>query len=139
MTIKDVVSIIKTSKTVVLSTVTETGYPESRALLNLANEKKHPKLKEKASSNHENTATLYFTTNTSSRKMIQLHANPKVSLYFCIPDKFQGVCAIGEMERWRTLLLKQSSGKQDGVFIILKAIQIQTTRCWNEFAVHKFQ
>ncbi|AEE16585.1 pyridoxamine 5'-phosphate oxidase family protein [Treponema brennaborense] len=148
MDIRDVVTIMKTSKAAVLSTVNESGYPESRALLNLANAKKYPKLADKAIRLTENTVTLYFTTNTSSRKITQLRANPKASLYFCIPDKFLGAGAVGEIEEitdetvkkefWQTgWRIYYPKGYTDPDYTLLKFTS-KKIRCWGGFAKHEF-
>ena len=71
MNIKDAVKIIQASECAQIATFgkdeTE-GFPEIRALLNLANPKQYPKLKDKAVKVDGETVTIYFTTNTSSRK-----------------------------------------------------------------------
>ena len=101
MNIKDLVKIIQLSECAQSATFgkdeTE-GFPEIRALLNLANPKKYPKLKDKAISSDGETLTIYFTTNTSSRKVRQLRQNNNVCLYFVLPKKFKGVSAIGTIE-----------------------------------------
>ena len=77
MNIKDVVKVIQASECAQIATFgkdeTE-GFPEIRALLNLANPKKYPKLKGKAISVDGETLTIYLTTNTSSRKIRQIRS-----------------------------------------------------------------
>ncbi len=149
MNMDDVLSVITASKTAVLSTVTESGYPESRALLNLADAKKYPRLKGKAALTSGNSVILYYTTNTSSRKMTQLRNNPKVSLYFCIPAKFQGVCAVGDIAEvtdrnikkdfWHTgWRIYNHKGCDDPDYTLLKFTS-KEIRCWSGFAVHEFR
>jgi general stress protein 26 len=41
---------------------------------------------------------ILFTTNTSSEKVPQIQANPKVSVYYCNPDIWQGFTVNGEIE-----------------------------------------
>ena len=78
MNIKDIVKVIQTAECAQIATFgkdeTE-GFPEIRALLNLANPKKYPKLKDKAISVDGETLTIYFSTNTSSRKIRQIREN----------------------------------------------------------------
>ena len=101
MNIKDVVKIIQTADCAQIATFgkdeTE-GFPEIRALLNLANPKQYPGLKEKAISVDGETVTIFFTTNTSSRKVRQIRANKNVCLYFVLPKKFKGISATGTIE-----------------------------------------
>ena len=66
-----------------LSYIDEEGYPESRAMLILE---------------HEHIHTQYLSTNTSSGKVAALLKNPKASIYYCLPDQFQGVLFIGDIE-----------------------------------------
>ena len=110
MNIKDVVKVIQASECAQIATFgkdeTE-GFPEIRALLNLANPKKYPKLKDKAISVDGETVTIYFTTNTSSRKIKQIRANSNVCLYFVLPKKFKGISAIGTMEEVTDMNLKK--------------------------------
>jgi general stress protein 26 len=148
MKIEDVVAIIEKSDAVVFSTVNEKGYPESRALLNLANKKQYPKLAGKTLETDGNRITLYFTTNTSSRKISQLRLNSKSSLYFCIPDKFLGAGLCGVMTEitdqkikddfwqsgWRIYYHKGSS---DPDYTLLKFVT-EDIRSWYHSAEHTF-
>ena len=90
MIIKDAVKIIETAECAQIATFgkdeTE-GFPEIRALLNLANPKKYPKLKDKAILVDGESLTIYFTTNTSSRKIRQIRENKNVCLYYVLPKK----------------------------------------------------
>ena len=110
MNIKDVVKVIQSSECAQIATFgkdeTE-GFPEIRALLNLANPKKYPKLKDKAISVDGETVTIYFTTNTSSRKVKQIRANNNVCLYFVLPEKFKGISAIGTIEEVTDMEIKK--------------------------------
>lgn len=75
--------IIKNSASVVLNTCDENGFPEARAMLSL----KQNSLK-----------NIWFTTNTSSNKIKQIRKNDKVSVYFCFPEEWKGLCIIGKIE-----------------------------------------
>lgn len=148
MNIKDVVSLIQKSKAAMLATVNHSGYPEIRALLNLADEKKYPVLKDKALVLDGEKLSLYFTTNTSSRKIEQLRFNPKVSLYYCIPEKFLGACLTGTIEEvtdeavkkdfWQTgWRIYYHKGSADPDYTLLKFTS-EHIHCWGEFSIHDF-
>ena len=151
MNIKDVVKIIQSSECAQIATFgkdeTE-GFPEIRALLNLANPKKYPKLKDKAISVNGETITIYFTTNTSSRKIRQIRANNKVCLYFVLPKKFKGVSAIGTIEEVTDQAVKEDfwqfgwniyyhKGAKDPDYTLLK-FTTKFMHCWGGGKVHDF-
>ena len=96
------IGVIRRSKIAVLSTINGTdssneGYPESRALLNLANPGQYPALKDKILV-EDGPLVLWFSTNTSSNKVRQVAENPRVGLYYCIPEEFKGLWIQGDME-----------------------------------------
>ncbi len=151
MNIKDVVKIIQASESAQIATFgkdeTE-GFPEIRALLNLANPKKYPRLKNKAISVDGETLTIYFTTNTSSRKVRQLRANNKACLYFVLPKKFKGVSAIGTIEEvtdqsvkedfWQTgWFIYYHKGAKDPDYTLLK-FTTKYLHCWGGGKIHNF-
>ena len=151
MNIKDAVKIIQSSECAQIATFgkdeTE-GFPEIRALLNLANPKKYPRLKNKAISVDGETLTIYFTTNTSSRKVRQLRANNKACLYFVLPKKFKGVSAIGTIEEvtdqsvkedfWQTgWYIYYHKGAKDPDYTLLK-FTTKFLHCWGGGKVHDF-
>ncbi len=151
MKINDVVKIIQTAECAQIGTFgkdeTE-GFPEIRALLNLANPKKYPKLKDKAISVDGDTLTIYFTTNTSSRKIRQIRADNKVCLYFVLPKKFKGVSAIGTIEEvtdqavkedfWQTgWYIYYHKGPKDPDYTVLK-FTTKFIHCWGGGKIHNF-
>lgn len=151
MNIKDLVKIIQSSECAQIATFgkdeTE-GFPEIRALLNLANPKKYPKLKDKAISVDGETLTIYFTTNTSSRKIRQIRENKNVCLYFVLPKKFKGVSAIGTIEEvidqsvkedfWQTgWYIYYHKGVKDPDYTLLK-FTTKYLHCWGGGKVHDF-
>ncbi len=148
MTINDVEKIIKTADSAELATFNENGFPEIRALLNLANETQYKNLKDKALIVDGETLTIYFTTNTSSRKVAQIRANNKVCLYFCLPKKFKGVSATGTIEEVNDIEIKKSfwqkswlmyyhKGVTDPDFTLLKFTS-QHLHCWGNLGLHDF-
>ena len=151
MNIKDVVKIIQTADCAQIATFgkdeTE-GFPEIRALLNLANPKQYPKLKDKAISVDGETLTIYFTTNTSSRKIRQIRENKNVCLYFVLPKKFKGVSAIGTIEEvtdqavkddfWQTgWYIYYHKGPKDPDYTVLK-FTTKFIHCWGGGKIHNF-
>ena len=86
-----------------LSTINQYNEPETRAMLNLANSKNFPTLKKLIKEK-----TLYFTTNTSSSKMLQIAKNNSANVYFGNNNTFQGLLLIGKIEA-----LKSKKTKQD--------------------------
>ena len=151
MKIKDAVRIIQSSECAQIATFgkdeTE-GFPEIRALLNLANPKKYPKLKDKAISVDVETLTIYFTTNTSSRKVRQIRDNKKVCLYFVLPKKFKGLSATGTIEEvtdqtvkedfWQTgWYIYYHKGAKDPDYTLLKFTS-QYLHCWSGGKIHNF-
>jgi len=96
--IKDAgLTLMSEAKAVYLTTIDEQGFPQTRAMLNLRNEKHYPGLAD-VFSKHDGDFLLYFTTNTSSAKIRQIKKNPAVCAYFCKPNKFHGFMLSGEIE-----------------------------------------
>ena len=81
--IQTVEKLVKKSKTVVVSSVGEDGYPYQKAMYN-ARER-------------DGIKTFYLSTNTSSLRASHYIANPKASLYF-FDAQFHGVVLLGTME-----------------------------------------
>ena len=73
----------RNSNSAFLSYIDAGGYPATRAMLILE---------------HEQIHTQYLSTNTSSGKVAALLKNPKASIYYCDPDRFQGVLFVGDIE-----------------------------------------
>ncbi len=91
------IELMENSKAVYLTTIDNKGFPCIRALLNLRNKEQYPSLVE-LFGKHDDDFLIYFTTNTSSNKITQIRANPKVSAYYCIPDNFHGMMVSGNIE-----------------------------------------
>lgn len=128
---KEVISIIKNSEAAYLATVDKEGRPEIRALLNLCNPKKFKKLEGKTLFVEGEKLTMYFTTNTSSKKVERIRNNHNAALYFCEPKKFKGICASGTIEEVTDQQLKEDlwqtgwfiyyhKGKTDPDYAVLK-------------------
>jgi general stress protein 26 len=98
-------NIINSPKVCFLTTINEGGMPETRAMLNLRNDDLYPGLKEVFTFG-KNKFTVCMTTNTSSQKMKQIIGNPKVSVYFCLPDAFRGVMLNGIIKQVHDPVIK---------------------------------
>ena len=79
-----IVSLVSRAPNALIGSVDEEGYPNVKAML--------PPRK------REGLERIYFSTNTSSKRVAQFRENPKASLYFYDPNSFQGVMLKGEME-----------------------------------------
>jgi pyridoxamine 5'-phosphate oxidase len=80
-----------------LTTVDEIGFPQTRAMFNLRNKERFPKLIP-IFEEHRDIFMIIFTTNTSSTKIEDIRLRPKTSVYYCNPDDWQGVMFGGEIE-----------------------------------------
>lgn len=90
------VELMRLSPAAILTTLEEDGSPWTRAMLNLRNARQYPKLT--PFFDRAPPLTLYFTTNTSSPKMQQLRRDPRVSVYFTLPEKWWGLTLTGRIE-----------------------------------------
>jgi general stress protein 26 len=85
------------SEIAVVTNVDENGFPNTRAMFNLRRKEQFPDIADYLKKN-EKDFTVYFSTNTSSRKIAELKQNPKVSVYYSFSRKFRGLMLRGEME-----------------------------------------
>lgn len=67
-----------------IASISEKGFPNMKAML--------PPRK------REGIKEFWFTTNTSSMRVVQYRENPNASIYFCDKRFFKGVMLIGTME-----------------------------------------
>lgn len=81
---KTIGNLIDKQKVAFISSIDSDGFPNTKAML--------PPRK------REGIKTFYFTTNTSSLRVIQYRADPKACLYFCDKRFFRGVMLKGMME-----------------------------------------
>ncbi len=80
-----------------LTTVDADGFPQTRAMFNLRNKERFPKLA-LLFKKQKSEFTIIFSTNTSSTKISDIARNPKVSVYYCLPSESRGVMFGGEIE-----------------------------------------
>lgn len=89
--------LMEISEIAVLTTVNEKGYPNTRAMFNLRRHVQFPDISQYLEKNEEDF-TVYFSTNTSSEKIEEARANPKVSVYYSLPGEFRGLMLSGDIE-----------------------------------------
>jgi len=105
--IEKALDLMETAEAAYLSTVDDSGYPQTRAMLNLRNAEKYPVL-EKVFQEHLHDFLVYFTTNTSSEKMVQIAHDPRVSVYYSIPGEWRGLMLGGRVSVVRDMDVKKS-------------------------------
>ncbi len=114
--IQTAIDLVKSSKVAFLGSNGADGYPNIKAMLELAT---------------NGLETMYFSSNTSSRRVADLRANPKACLYYVDTDHFIGLMLVGEIEivseqatkdrLWRTGFERYYPlGKTDPDYSILK-------------------
>jgi general stress protein 26 len=101
------IGLMKVAEVAYLSTITSDGFPETRVLLNLKNEKQFPDLVSLLRDD-ESDLKAYFTTNTSSYKMKNITENPKVCVYYCKEDERKGLMLSGIIEIITDMELKKA-------------------------------
>jgi len=89
--------LMEISEAAYLTTIDQNGFPFTRAMLNLRNKEQFPPLAEMFGK-HNSGFLIYFTTSTSSSKIVQIKANPNVSVYYCNPEEFHGLMLSGRIE-----------------------------------------
>lgn len=81
---KTIGNIIDKQSVCYISSVDSDGFPNTKAMLK-------PRKR-------EGIKTIYFSTNTSSKRVAQYRENPKACVYFCDKRFFRGVMLIGTIE-----------------------------------------
>jgi general stress protein 26 len=76
-------ALIEHSPIAMLGTVNEEGFPNIKAMLNME---------------HDGLRQIWFSTNTSSKRVAQILKNPKTCVYFVDPDQFKGLMLVGTIE-----------------------------------------
>lgn len=94
---KLIIELMEISEACYLTTIDDLGFPQTRAMLNLRNSGLYPNLVP-LFKKHNNDHLVYFTTNASSQKIIQIKNNPKVSVYYAKPIEWRGLMLGGTME-----------------------------------------
>jgi len=139
--------LMETAEAVYLNTIDKDGFPNTRALFNLRNKEQYPGLVE-LFQKHRDDLLIYFSTNTSSRKVQQIRANPAVSVFYCNPKKFHGLMLAGKIEIVADPEIKKAlwqegwekyypNGVDDPDFTILRLSPI-FARGWYQFGPFEF-
>ena len=132
-----------------LTNVGADGYPRTRAMLNLRNRDQYPN-QAGLYADHAQDLMTYITTNTHSQKRGELEANARISLYFCHPNEFFGVCLIGDAEIVDNLEIKRAlwvddwaqyfpTGKVDDPDFTLLRLVPKEVRGWNRSETFAFE
>lgn len=74
--------LVEQSTIAILSTISGDGYPISRAMIKME---------------HTGLTDIWFSTNTSSQKIVQITTNPKATVYFIDMDIWMGLLLVGEI------------------------------------------
>jgi general stress protein 26 len=80
-----------------LTTIDENGFPITRAMFNLRNQEQFPEFTD-FFQNQDNEYVIYISTNTASSKVTHIQNNPKISVYYCNPEEFEGTMFGGVAE-----------------------------------------
>lgn len=91
------IALMEIAEAAYVSTIGEGGYPDIRAMFNLRRVEQFPGLVE-VFQGHDDDHVLYFTTNTSSRKLRQILKNPRTAVYYSLPSAFTGLSLAGDFE-----------------------------------------
>lgn len=81
--IKKAMELINDSEIAMIGTMDDDGYPNIKAMLNVTS---------------EGMKTIWFSTNTSSKRVAQIKNNKKASVYYVDQEHFMGLMLVGEME-----------------------------------------
>jgi general stress protein 26 len=109
---QDCLKLMETADTAYLSTIDNDGFPQIRAMVNLRNKEQFSNIASIFNAHHEDLL-IYVTTDTASDKFQQIKLNPKVSVYFCNPQKIQGLLLTGEMELVTDMNIKKQLWQAD--------------------------
>ncbi len=81
--INESLQLVKNSGVALIGSIGDGGFPNIKAMLNL---------------DSEGLKTMWFSTNTSSKRVGQYKRDPRACVYFLDQQNFKGVMLIGEME-----------------------------------------
>ncbi|MCP4607393.1 MAG: pyridoxamine 5'-phosphate oxidase family protein [Planctomycetes bacterium] len=109
-------NLMETTDVMYLSTIGSDGFPHTRIMSNLRNKKEYSGLVE-VFEQHKEDFLVYMVTSSSSVKMNQIRANPKVSVYLSfvssVPSEFQCLMLGGEIEEVTDKQLKKQLWQDD--------------------------
>ncbi|MCJ7650987.1 MAG: pyridoxamine 5'-phosphate oxidase family protein [Candidatus Lokiarchaeota archaeon] len=84
--------LVDRSAIAMLGTHGEDGFPNIKAMLKMEN---------------QGLNKIWFSTNTSSKRLAQIKKNPKVCVYFVDPNEFKGLMLVGNIK-----ILQDKSSRQ---------------------------
>lgn len=128
--------IMRRADMLVLATIGADPYPHLRALFNLRNAERFPRL---AAYHADKGLSVFLGTNTSSAKIREIKAERWVSLYFMLPAEFKGLCLSGlavEDPKARTALWVEGwemyypAGRDDPDYTVLRVDPVRA-RGWS--------
>ena len=99
--------LMEVSEMVYLTTLQPDGYPHTRALWNLRNRKAFGRLWP-IFREHKEDLLVLLSTNTSSNKVAQIEADPRVCAYYCDPQDSRGLTLIGDAEVVDDMAVKEA-------------------------------
>ena len=132
---KTVGNIIDKQQICYISSIDKDGFPNTKAMLR---PRKRIGIKE-----------IYFSTNTSSQKIISFRNNPKACVYFCDSQFFLGAMLKGNIEVLEDQEIKNelwetgdttyySKGKTDPDYCVLK-LTVKSGRFYSNFKSEDFE
>ncbi len=80
---EEIKDLLQNAKIAFVSSVNESGYPNTKAMLALE---------------HDGISTHLFSTNLSSKRARQFLQNPKACIYFCDEAAFKGLMLVGDIQ-----------------------------------------
>jgi general stress protein 26 len=131
-------NLMNTTDVMHLSSIGSDGFPYTRIMSNLRYKKEYPGLVKMFEQNKEDFL-VYIVTSGSSKKMKQIRANPKVSVYLSfnssVPSEFQCLMLSGEIEEVTDKQLKKQlwqdgwemfwpGGAEDPEYIVLMLMPV---------------
>ncbi len=87
---------VEAAENVYVSTISAEGYPVTRVMFNLHNAERFPK--QAAFLAGLANFDIYLGTNAGSSKVSQIRQTPRMSLYYHVPNSWQGILVAGEAE-----------------------------------------
>ena len=94
---KNIQELMRRTWVVYVATISEEGFPQVRAVENLKGTERFPHLAELFQTEEFEFATL-FSTVTGFNKLKEIEANPKGSIYYCLPREWRGLMMEGTFE-----------------------------------------
>jgi general stress protein 26 len=80
---EEIKGLLQNAKIAIVSSVNESGYPNTKAMLALM---------------RDGITTHYFSTNFSAKRTGQFLNNSKACIYYCNENEFKGLLLVGEMQ-----------------------------------------